>query len=111
LNPKKTIFGVEEGKHLGHIISRDGIHIDPELIKSISQLPLPHNKKNMQYFFGRINFVRQFTPNFVEIVKPLQRMIHKDVEFKWTDEGKEYFKTIKTSISQALILHNLDFNK
>jgi hypothetical protein len=111
LNPKKTIFGVEEGKLLGHIISRDGIHIDPECIKTISQLPLPHNKKAMQSFFGRINFVRKFTPDFAETVKPLQRMIHKDVEFKWTDEGKESFKNIKTSISQAPVLHNPDFNK
>jgi hypothetical protein len=30
LNPKKTIFGVDEGKLLGHIISKDGINIDPE---------------------------------------------------------------------------------
>jgi hypothetical protein len=30
LNPKKTIFGVEEGKLLGHIISQAGICIDPE---------------------------------------------------------------------------------
>jgi hypothetical protein len=68
---KKTIFGVEEGNILGHIISRDGIHIDPERIKPISQLPLPHNKKAMQSFFGRINFVRKFTPYFTEMVKPL----------------------------------------
>jgi hypothetical protein len=38
-------------------------------------------------------------------------MIRKDVEFKWTEEGKEYFKGIKISISQAPILHNPDFNK
>jgi hypothetical protein len=71
LNPKKTIFKVEEGKLLGHIISRDGIHIDPDCIKAISQLPLRHNKKAMQSFFGRINFVRKFTPDFIETVKPL----------------------------------------
>jgi hypothetical protein len=47
LNPKKTIFGVEEGKLLGHIISQASIHIDPEKIKAITQLPLPHNKKAM----------------------------------------------------------------
>jgi hypothetical protein len=29
LNPKKTIFGVEEGKLIGHIISQAIIHIDP----------------------------------------------------------------------------------
>jgi hypothetical protein len=29
LNPKKTIFGVEEGKLLGHIISQGGIQHRP----------------------------------------------------------------------------------
>ena len=33
LNPNKTIFGVEEGKLLGHIISQGGISINPERIK------------------------------------------------------------------------------
>jgi hypothetical protein len=47
LNPKKTIFGVKEGKLLGNIISQARIHIDPEQIKTIAQLPLPHNKKAM----------------------------------------------------------------
>jgi hypothetical protein len=42
----------------------------------------------MQSFFGKINFVRKFTPNFVETIKPLQKMIYKDVEFKWDDEKK-----------------------
>lgn len=27
-NPKKTLFGLEEGKLLGHIISKEGIRID-----------------------------------------------------------------------------------
>jgi hypothetical protein len=75
LNPKNTIFEVEEGKVLGHIISKYGINIDLERVKDISQLPLPHNKKAMQYFFGRINFVRKFTPDFTEIVKPLQKVV------------------------------------
>jgi len=30
LNPKKTHFSMEEGKLLGHIISNDGVKIDPE---------------------------------------------------------------------------------
>jgi hypothetical protein len=111
LNPKKTIFGVEEGKLLGHIISQVGIHIDPERIKAIAQLPLPHNKKAMQSFFGQINFVRKFTPDFAEIIKPLQKMIHKDSEFKWDDEQKDTFNNIKAAISRAPVLRSLDFNR
>jgi hypothetical protein len=32
LNPKKILFGLEEGKLLGHIISKDGIKIHPSRI-------------------------------------------------------------------------------
>jgi len=30
LNPKKSLFAVKEGKLLGHIISKEGVVIDPE---------------------------------------------------------------------------------
>jgi hypothetical protein len=71
---------------------------------AIAQLPLPHNKKAMQSFFGKINFVRKFTPNFAETIKPLQKMILKDAEFKWDDERKNVFNNIKTMISQDPVL-------
>jgi len=35
LNPKISLFGLEEGKLLGHIISKDGIRIDPDRIQAI----------------------------------------------------------------------------
>jgi hypothetical protein len=111
LNPKKTIFDVKEGKLLGHIISQAGIHIDPKTVKSIAQIWLPHNKKAMQSFFGQINFARKFTPDFAKTIKPLQKMIHKDVKFKWDDEQNNAFSNIKTAISQALVLRSPNFNR
>jgi hypothetical protein len=65
----------------------------------------------MQSFFGKINFERKFTPDFVETIKPLQKMTHKDVEFKWDDEIKKAFNKIKTTISQSPVLRSTDFNK
>ena len=35
LNPKKLIFTVIEGKFLGHIISKEGIKINPKRVKKI----------------------------------------------------------------------------
>jgi hypothetical protein len=57
---------------IGHIISQADIHIELKRIKAIAQLLFPHIKKAMQSFFEQINFVRKFTPNFVETIKPLQ---------------------------------------
>ena len=45
LNPTKSIFGVDEGKLLGHIISKDGVKVDPERVEAIKKVPLPHNLK------------------------------------------------------------------
>ena len=74
----KSVFAVTEGKLLGHIVSKTGISIDPERIKAIEQIPLPHNKKGMQSFMGTINFVRRFVLDFAQTVKPLQQMVKKN---------------------------------
>jgi hypothetical protein len=66
LNPKKSIFGVDKGNLLGHIVSEEGISIDPKRVESIKNIRPPTNKKSLQSFFGKINFIRRFIPNFVE---------------------------------------------
>jgi hypothetical protein len=55
--------------------------------------------------------VRKFTLNFTETIKPLQKKICKDVEFKWDDEQKKAFNEIKNAISQSPMLRSLNFNK
>jgi len=111
LNPKKCVFVVIEGKLLGHIVSKKEISIDPERIKAIEQIPLPHNEKGMQSFMGTINFVRRFVPDFAQIVKPLQQMVKQSVQFKWTDVEKNAFSKIKTSIAHARSLKSPNFEK
>jgi hypothetical protein len=73
---------VMEGKLLCHIVMREGITIDLEQLKVISQFSFPHNEKEMQSFFGNINFIRKFILDFNETIKPLHKMIKKDVKFK-----------------------------
>ena len=35
LNPKKSVFCVTEGKLLGHIVSEEGVKINPDKVKAI----------------------------------------------------------------------------
>jgi len=50
LNPKKSHFSMEEGKLLGHIVSLEGIKIDPKRVKSIQQIDILRNNKSIQSF-------------------------------------------------------------
>ena len=63
LNPKNTMFGLQECKILGHIISEKGIKIDPKRVEGILQISHPRNIKELQSFIGKINFLRRFIPN------------------------------------------------
>ena len=47
LNPKKCIFGVTSGKLLGHIVSKRGIEVDPNKIKSIQEMPVLKAEKDV----------------------------------------------------------------
>jgi len=82
LNPKKSLFGLEEGKLLGHIISKDGIIIDPTRIEAILQIPHLRNVKELQAFLGKINFLRRFIPNLAELIRLLNNMLKKDSKVK-----------------------------
>ena len=52
--------------------------IDPDMIDSIKNIVLPHNKRAMQSFLCEINFVHRFIYDFAKTVKPLQDIIKKD---------------------------------
>jgi hypothetical protein len=85
--------------------------VDPKRAKVILQIAPPHSNNSMELFFGRINFVRRFVLDFAEIVNPLQRMIKKDIQLKWTPMKKGSFENIKVSIATAPYLRSLDFSR
>eukprot|EP00253_Pinus_taeda_P001603 PITA_01603 len=111
LNPKKSLFGLEEGKLLGHIISKDGIRIDPERIQAILQIPYPRNIKELQAFLGKINFLRRFIPNLAELIRLLGNMLKKDAKVRWSLETKQAFESIKAALTQMPVLTSSQFDK
>jgi hypothetical protein len=88
LNPRKSHFAMLEGKILGHIISTGRIKIYPKRVDAIHEIQIPRNKKSIQSFIGRINFLRRFVPNFAKIIRPITNMLKKDVVIKWSLEEK-----------------------
>ena len=88
LYPKKSLFGLEEGRLLGNIISKDGIKIDPNIIEAIQKLEHPRNIKELLSFIGKINFLRRFIPNLAKLLRNITNMLKKETKIKWDIESK-----------------------
>ncbi len=65
----------------------------------------------MQSIIGKINFVKRCVLGFYEIVRPLQNMMRKNIDFNWNDLEKEAFENIKRLIVESLALMNPDFSQ
>jgi len=111
LNPKKSLFGLEEGKLLGHVISKDGIRIDPTRIHAILKIPHPRNVKELQAFVGKINFLRRFISNLAKLIRLLNNMLKKDSKVKWIAEAKQAFEEIKTALTRTPVLTSPRFDR
>jgi len=111
LNLKKSLFAIKEGKFLGHIVSIEGVRIDPSRVGAIQTLSLPRSRKEVQAFLGKINFLRRFVSNFAEVVKHITTMLKKGNEVKWTVEPRESFVQIKKALTEAPVLINPDYSK
>jgi len=110
-NPKISLFGLEEGKLLGHIISKDGIRIDPTRVEAILQIPHPRNIRDLQAFLGKINFLRRFISNLAKLIRLLNNMLKKDSTIKWTLEAKRSFEDIKQALTQTPVLISAMFDR
>ena len=101
---------MKEGKLLGHIISEKGIRIDPKRVAAIQKIGMPRNKKEIQSFLGKVNFLR-FITNFVEVVNYVNNMLKKENNFKCSVEAKKSFTDIKKALFEAPVLVSPNFAK
>jgi hypothetical protein len=111
LNPKKSHFSTEEGKLLGHIVSPEGIKIDPKRVKAIQQIDIPRNTNSIQSFIGKIDFLRRLILNFEKIIKNITDILKKDEDIKWIPEGKESIENIKNALIKAHVLIIPNYSK
>jgi hypothetical protein len=111
LNLKKSHFRMQEGKLLGHIISKEGIKIDPSRVEGIMKINTPQSKKEVQSFLGKVNFLRRFILNLAEIIKHITSMLRKGNEIKWSPKSRRSFEDIKVALTKALCIGQPRFHK
>ena len=111
LKISKCDFIKKKLNYLGHIISDEGISVDPEKVSVMKNLKPPENIRDVRSFLGMTSYYRKYVPNFSKIAKPLTALTRKNARFKWSDEAQTAFETLKEALLQAPILAFPDISK
>ena len=74
----KCTFGKEEVDYLGHIISKEGVKVDPNKIKAITEWPQPDNILKLRGFLGLTGYYRRHVKNYANKTTPLTNLLKKN---------------------------------
>ena len=96
---------------LGFIVSTTGIMVNPLKVEAIVQLPPPRTILQLQSLWDKVNFLRRFIANYVEITKGFMRLLKKDVPFHWDDAAQCSFEALKHALKTAPLLQPPNYNK
>jgi hypothetical protein len=77
----KCSFYQKQIHYLGHIISEDGIAMDPEKIESIREWSVPKNVTKVKSFMGIAGYYNIFIEGFSNISHPITSLQRKGVKF------------------------------
>lgn len=110
LTKEKCEFCKPHVEFLGHILSKRGIHTDPNKVSAIESIQHPQNITELKSFLGLVNFYNKFVPNFANNCEPLYRLTRDDIEWQWTKECESAFNQVKSALSGAPILMNFNPN-
>jgi hypothetical protein len=63
---------------LGHVISKDGLSVDPRKTSAIAEMKAPTNRQELLRFLGLAGYYRRFIDNYATILLPLSTLTKKD---------------------------------
>ncbi|GJV93460.1 putative reverse transcriptase domain-containing protein [Tanacetum coccineum] len=100
----KCEFWLKEVQFLGHVVNRNGIHVDPSKVESVKNWKIPESSTKMGSFLVLAGYYRRFIENFSKIAKPLTLLTQKNKTYMWGDKQDEAFRILKEKLCNAPVL-------
>ena len=92
------------GDIFGHVVSKEGIKVDPQKIKAVIEWRKPTNVTELRSFLGLAGYYRRFVKDFSRIAVPLTNLLKKTTKFEWSNKCEEAFQELKRRLTTAPVL-------
>jgi hypothetical protein len=107
----KCEFWLEKVAFLGHILTAEGIEVDPSKVEAVSKWRQPTNVSEVRSFLGMAGYYRRFIKGFSSIARPMTELLKKDHKFVWTPKCEGSFQVIKEKLTTAPVLSLPDIHQ
>ncbi|GJT92328.1 putative reverse transcriptase domain-containing protein, partial [Tanacetum coccineum] len=100
----KCEFWLSKVAFLGHIVSAEGITMDPAKVEAITKWPRPTSVTEVRSFLGLAGYYRRFVEGFSRLALPLTKLMRKGEKFVWNEEREKSFEELKQRLVSSPIL-------
>ena len=107
----KCEFWLREVSFHGHIISEEGIQVDPKKVEVITGWKPPRNVTEVRSFLGLARYYRRFVKGFSMTAVPMTRLLQKNVKFEWSEKCQASFEKLKAFLTKAPVLTQPTYDK
>ena len=111
LNRGKAEIKKQEISFLGHLITSDGLKIDPEKLEAIKKMPKPEDVEGVRRFCGFVNYLAKFLPKLSDVLEPIRQLTRDDVPWTWTATQDQAFAKVQQLVTEAPVLAFYDPSK
>jgi hypothetical protein len=95
---------MEEVTFLGHVLSAEGVAVDPSKIEVVSKWQSPKSVTEIRSFLGLAGYYHRFIENFSKIVKPMTELSNSNTPYVWSDKCEASFQELKTHLTTTPFL-------
>ncbi len=104
LKPTKCCLMRAQVPFLGHIVSCQGVGVDPAKTGAVEKWLIPTSVMDIRAFLGLASYYRRYIHGFSTVAAPLTNLMHQGVDLVWDDACEGAFHTLKAALVSASIL-------
>jgi hypothetical protein len=100
----KCDFYQKKIQYLGHVVSAEGIAVNPKKIRFFMEWMIPKDVADIRSFMGITGYYRRFIEGFSKISYPITSLQKKGTKFNWSQKCQDSFSNLKELLKTAPIL-------